>query len=69
MSSTVFWIAAAHSIPVFLGRMFAGKKGALAMAFFACLVAGFLGSVRYAIFDFIAIGIALLVCIKINEIK
>lgn len=69
MSSTVFWIAAAHSIPVFLGRMFAGKQGAFSMAFFTFLFAGFVGSLRYAIFDFIAIGVALFICMQIDEGK
>lgn len=69
MSSTVFWIAAAHSIPVFVGRVFGGKSGAFSMAFFTFLFAGFVGSLRYAIFDFIAIAIALFICLNIGEEK
>lgn len=67
MSSTVFWIAAAHSIPVFVGRVFGGKAGAFSMAFFTFLFAGFVGGLRYAIFDFIAIAVALVICLNIGK--
>ncbi len=67
MSFTVFWIAAAHAIPVFIGRIFAGRHGAMLMAFFTFLFAAFVGGLRYAIFDFVAIGIALWICWNIGN--
>jgi hypothetical protein len=69
MSETVFLVATAHAIPVIIGRVIAGKKGAFTAAFFTFLFAGFVGGLRYFIFDIVAVAIALYVCLKIGDEK
>jgi hypothetical protein len=67
MSATVFLIAAAHAIPVIIGRIVGGRQGAFTAAFFTFLFAGFVGGLRYAIFDFAAIAIALYICWNVGD--
>jgi hypothetical protein len=64
MSTTVLLIAAAHGIPVIIGRILWGKPGASTVAFFTSIVALIFGDLSYAIFDLIAIGIVLYICMN-----
>ena len=58
MSLTVLLIAAAHAIPVAIGRVLGGKVGSFAAAIIMSIIAVTTGSPQYTGFDLIAIWIA-----------
>lgn len=65
MSPTIFLVAIAHAVPIFLTCVVSKRKSSLQIvAGVMVVIAIFTGGASYALFDLIAIGIAYFVCLS-----